>query len=111
LLEGVVSLCILIWVAGQAGRYTLPRDMLAVGWWKGGWELVPILTTSFGVLGKPRRRRRGVCCDISLPSLFRRRTFRNDAAAYIDNRRGGSHTLWTFGPERSSMKKQHWVQG
>jgi hypothetical protein len=33
------SLGILLRVAGQACPYTLPRDMVSVGWWKRGWEL------------------------------------------------------------------------
>jgi hypothetical protein len=47
----LASLGILLRVAGQVCPYTLPRDMVSVGWWKRGWELVPIPISRFGSLG------------------------------------------------------------
>jgi hypothetical protein len=52
--------------------------------------------------------RRGVDGEIPLPSLFRPRTFRSEAAAHIDNRWEGCHTVRPTGPERSPMNMQHW---
>jgi hypothetical protein len=60
---------------------------------------IPILTSKFGSIGYPLRRRRGigglrggprrrrgVGGEIPLPSHFRPRTFRSEATAYINNR-------------------------
>jgi hypothetical protein len=60
LLVELASLGILLRVAGQACPYTLPRDMVSVGWWKRGWELIPILTSKFGRLDYTLQRRRGI---------------------------------------------------
>jgi hypothetical protein len=75
---------------------------------------IPILTSKFGSIGYTLRRRRGigglrggpirrrgVGGEIALPSLFRPRTFRSEAAAYRQSA-GGCHTLWPTGPERST---------
>jgi hypothetical protein len=52
--------------------------------------------------------RRGVGGEIPLPSLIRPRTFRSEAAAYIDNRRD---VVIRYGPLALSgqpMIAQHW---
>jgi hypothetical protein len=60
LLVELASLGILLTVAGQACPYTLPQDMVSVGWWKRGWDLVPILTSKFRRLDYTLQRRRGI---------------------------------------------------
>jgi hypothetical protein len=82
---------------------------------------IPILTSKFystcyhlrrrrgigGLRGGPRRRR-GVGGEIPLPSLFRPRTFRSEAAAHVDNRR---IVVVRYGPLALSgqpMITQHW---
>jgi hypothetical protein len=60
-----------------------------------------------GLRGGPRRRR-GVGGEIPLPSLFRPRTFRSEAAAHVDNRR---IVVVRYGPLALSgqpMITQHW---
>jgi hypothetical protein len=84
----------------------------------------PILASRFGSIGYPLRRRRGigglrggprrrrgVGGEIPLPSLFRPRTFRSEAAAYIDSRR---EVVIRYGPLALSgrpMITQHWGPG
>jgi hypothetical protein len=97
-------------------------------------EAIPILTSKFGSIGYTLRRRRGIVglrggpkrapwCpwssisrrgvggEIPLPSFFRPRTFRSEAAAYINNRWEVVIRYGTLALSGQPMTTQHWGPG
>jgi hypothetical protein len=117
LLVKLASLGILLRVAGQACPYTLPREMVSVGWWKRGWELYQYLLINLvvqAILSKDAVV--SVVFDLTpwcrwwdpSPSFCRPRTFRSEAGAHIDNRREVVVRYGPLAPGGRPMITRHW---